>query len=193
MWRKRLQHKLATVVRSRWSVVVLGVVSFAESSFFPLPPDALLIPMTLMIPRHAWRYATLTTATSVLGGLLGYWIGHALMDVVGYRIIDFYHLREQFSGMQDLFLRYDIWAVAIAGFTPIPYKLFTIASGVFAMHVPSFVVAYILSRGARFFLVSGLLRYFGKSIRKFLDRWFGWMTLLFVVLLALGYFILFRA
>lgn len=172
-----------------YAPAALFLLAFAESSFFPIPPDVLLIALALSAPQRGLRLALLATLGSVLGGLAGYGIGHELMASVGRGILDFYGLHEQFARIRDWYLTYDVWAVAVAGFTPVPYKVFTIAAGAFDMDPWRFTAASVLSRGARFFLVAGLIYYYGAPIKRFIERYFNVLTLLFAVLLV-GFFLL---
>ncbi|MEK7790290.1 MAG: YqaA family protein [Deltaproteobacteria bacterium] len=164
-------------------------IAFAESSFFPVPPDVLQIALSISRPKRSFFYASVSSVASVLGGMAGYAIGVYLMSLVGWPILHFYGLQAQYEHIQILFQKYDAWAIAIAGFTPIPYKLFTIASGAFSIHFGIFVIASLLSRSARFFLVGLLIYFFGESIRGFIDRYFNLLTLLFFVLLILGFYL----
>ncbi len=173
--------------RAEWA---LGLVSFLESSVFPIPPDVLLMPMVLAARERAWRLATICTLASVLGGLAGYGIGLFLFDAIGQPILDFYGYAEKFSHFQGQYNEYGAWIVFGAGFSPIPYKIFTIASGVTRLDVLIFFLASTVSRGARFFLVAGLLWRFGEPIRNFIERWLGLLTLLFFVMLFGGFLVL---
>jgi membrane protein YqaA with SNARE-associated domain len=158
----------------------LGALSFAESSFFPIPPDVMLAPMVMAKRERAWSYALLTTVASVLGAILGYYIGVFLYHEVALPIIQFYHAQEKFDHVQQWFEAYGFWIVFLAGFTPIPYKLFTISAGVTAMALLPFVVASLIGRGARFFLVAGLLYWGGPKIAPFLETkmdHLGWAVL----------------
>jgi membrane protein YqaA with SNARE-associated domain len=148
----------------------LAVVSFAESSFFPIPPDVMLVPMVLARPERAWWIASLCTAASVIGGFLGYAIGFFLFATLGKMIIDFYHLQDGFIAYQSMFEEYGLWIILIKGLTPIPYKLITIASGVFKFDFLVFTLASIATRGVRFYGVSALLWKYGAPIRKFIDE-----------------------
>lgn len=186
---RRLYDWVLSWAHHRHAPLALFLLAFAESSFFPVPPDVLLIALALGIPMRAFRLALITTAGSVLGGLAGYAIGYGFMASVGLRILDVYNFHAQFEKIQNLYLEYDIWAVAIAGFTPIPYKVFTIAAGAFDMDVWRFTLASLVSRGARFFLLAWLIHHYGATIKGFIDRYFNALTLLFVVLL-LGFFVL---
>ncbi|MFQ5899872.1 MAG: YqaA family protein [Candidatus Methylomirabilia bacterium] len=153
---------------------VLAAVAFAESSFFPIPPDVLLIPLALGRPEWAFWYAAVCTAGSALGGVAGYGIGYWGGRPVVRRLIG----QAKVDQVHAYFQRYEAWAVAIAGFTPIPYKVFTIGAGCFYVNLYTFAVASVLARGARFFLVAALLAAFGPSIRVFIDQNFEWLTLL---------------
>lgn len=186
---RRLYDWVLSWAHHRHAPLALFLLAFAESSFFPVPPDVLLIALALGIPARAYRLALITTAGSVLGGLAGYAIGYGFMASVGQWILDVYHFHAQFEKIQNLYLEYDIWAIAIAGFTPIPYKVFTIAAGAFDMDVWRFTLASLVSRGARFFLLAWLIHHYGSTIKDFINRYFNALTLLFVVLL-LGFFVL---
>lgn len=164
----------------------LFLLAFAESSFFPIPPDVLLIALTLGARQRWMRFALICTVGSVLGGVAGYAIGAGLMEAVGRPIIRFYHAEETFVRVQGLYARYDYWVVLTAAFTPIPYKVFTIASGALDMDLLGFTCVSIAGRGARFFIVAAALRLFGRPIRTFIERYFNLLTLLFVVLLVGG-------
>ena len=155
----------------------LGGVSFIESSFFPIPTVMMLAPMVMARRDHAWRLATLATVTSVLGGLFGYLIGYFLFDQVGQHILDFYHLQEKFIKMKGWFDEYGVWLVLLAGVTPIPYKLFTITSGLLGMALLPFMLASLVGRASQFFIAAGLVKWGGKKIEPVLDQyieWIGW-------------------
>jgi len=157
----------------------LAGLAFAESSFFPVPPDVMLAPMVMSRPERAWRFAALTTAMSVLGGLVGYAIGLFVFDEVAKPIIEFYQIGERFEGVKAWFSVYGFWVVFLAGFTPIPYKVFTIAAGVVSMAIVPFVAASVIGRGARFFLVAWLLRRYGQKVANVLETrmdQIGWAT-----------------
>ena len=173
------------------AVWVMNLVSFVESSFFPLPPDPLYIAMILKNRNMAWRYATMCTISSVLGGLLGYWIGYALYESFGLWIIETYGLEESFKNFQAQFNEWGFWVIALKGLTPIPYKIVTISCGLAAFDLKTFIVASIIARGFRFFLVAGLLWRFGEPIKTFIDQ--NLKLLLFSGLGALvGGFLLFK-
>ena len=179
-WVMRLAHH----PRAAWA---LFAVSFAESSFFPIPPDAMLIPMVLADRRKAWFYAFICTIASVLGALLGYWIGHALYETLGKPIIAFYRLDAAVQTFIDDFNEWGLWIILIKGLTPIPYKIVTIASGVAGFALTPFILASIVTRGFRFFLVAGLLYFFGEPIRDFIERRLTLVTTVFIILVVGGF------
>ena len=158
---------LAASPRAPWW---LALVAFAESSFFPIPPDALLIPMALARPDRAWRFAAICTVASVTGGALGYLIGYAVFDQLARPLIDFYGYGARFAAFQQLYSQYGLWVILIKGLTPIPYKIVTIASGAARFDFGLFMAASLATRGARFFMVAALLRWFGNSVRDFIER-----------------------
>lgn len=158
---------LAASPRAPWW---LAAVAFAESSFFPIPPDALLIPMALARPDRAWRLAAICTVASVTGGALGYFIGYAVFNQLAKPLIDLYGYGDRFAAFQALYDQYGLWVILIKGLTPIPYKIVTIASGAAKFSFPVFMVASAATRGARFFLVAALLRSFGTPVRDFIER-----------------------
>ena len=166
---------------------MLGLVSFIESSVFPIPPDVILIPMVLSERAKAWIYATIATVTSVLGGILGYVIGAFLFDTVGQPLLQFYGYGEKFTDFAARYNEWGAWIVFIAGVTPFPYKVITIASGVTALNPWVFIVASILARGARFFVLCALLYWFGPPIRNFVEKYLGLVATAFVVLLIGGF------
>lgn len=160
----------------------LGAVSFAESSFFPVPPDILLIPMVLARPDRAYTIAMVCTVTSVLGGMFGYAIGYFLYATLGQAVIDFYGLQEVAIRFQEWYRDFGLWVILAKGLTPIPYKIVTIMSGAASFDFAVFVAASVLTRGLRFFIVAGLLRQFGEPIREFIEKY---LTLLFFAFLLL--------
>lgn len=169
------------------AVPAMGVVSFAESSFFPIPPDVMLIPMVLARPERAWWIATVCTLSSVLGGVLGYAIGYFLFATLGQMIIDFYGLQAGFDAYRQMFAEYGLWIILVKGLTPIPYKLITIASGVFEFDFLVFMAASLVTRGARFFGVSALLWKYGAPIREFIDKRLSILGYSFLALLVGGF------
>ncbi|MCP4147207.1 MAG: DedA family protein [bacterium] len=177
--------------------LALFLLAFAESSFFPVPPDVLLIPLVLGFRKKWFRLALMVTIGSTLGGAFGYYIGHFLWwDGAAYSGIAqffFEHVpgftAEKFLAVQGKYELYGFWIVFTAGFTPIPYKIFTISSGAFNLNFITFMIASVISRGARFFLVSFLIYKFGEPIRKFIDKYFNWLALIFTILLIAGFII----
>lgn len=166
---------------------VLVAVAFAESSFFPIPPDPLYIAMILANHEAAMRYAFVCTISSVLGGILGYYIGYALFETAGQWIIQTYGLESAFAKFQTSFDEWGFWIVALKGLTPIPYKVVTIFSGVAKLDLFTFLVASLIARGFRFYMVAGVLRYCGPEIRGMVDRYLGWITLLIIGVIVGGF------
>lgn len=162
-------------------------LALAESSFFPIPPDVLLMALSLAKPSKAFIYAGVSSLGSLIGGVIGYFLGFGLMEAVGNPILHFYGAMDKFDTIRELYNNYDAWAVAIAGFTPIPYKVFTIAAGACEINLAVFIVASLLSRSARFFIVAGLIYKFGKPVKGFIDKYFNLLTIIFVILLAAGF------
>ncbi|MCU0912787.1 MAG: DedA family protein [Rhodobacteraceae bacterium] len=172
---------------SRHALWALAAVSFIESSVFPIPPDVLLIPMVLAAPHRAFRIAALCTLASVAGGLFGYWIGFALFEQVGRPVLEFYGKDAYFAEFSDRYNEWGAWAVLFAGVTPFPYKVITILSGATGLNLWVFLVASVIARGLRFFVVAWLLWRFGAPIRDFIERRLGILFTLFVVLLIGGF------
>jgi membrane protein YqaA with SNARE-associated domain len=158
---------LAASPRAPWW---LAAIAFAEASFFPIPPDALLIPMALARPDRAWRLALVCTIGSVAGGALGYFIGYAVFDQFARPLIAFYGYGPRFAAFQAMYAQYGLWIILIKGLTPIPYKIVTIASGAAHFDFAVFMAASAVTRGARFFAVAALLRFFGAPVRDFIER-----------------------
>ena len=173
-----------------YALPALFAISFVESSFFPIPPDILLIAMTVAVPALWIRYSLFCSIASVLGGVFGYFIGYQFMDLVGQRIVDFYHLQETFDKIGGLYNEQQGWAVAAAGFTPLPYKIFTLAAGTFKINLPTFILASAISRSARFFLVGFLVYQFGPPIKTLIEKYFNLFSIVFFVLLVLGFYLL---
>lgn len=172
---------------SRHAVWALAAVAFVESSFFPIPPDILLIPMILAARTRAWRLAAVCTVASVLGGYFGYFVGLTLFGTVGEPVIAFYGMEHAFEVFTEKYNELGAWIVFTFGVTPFPYKVVTIASGVTHLDPVVFGIASAASRGVRFFLVAALIWYFGPPIRNFVERYLGWCALAFVVLLVGGF------
>lgn len=184
---RRLYDWMMSLAAGRHAPAALAAVSFAESSFFPIPPDVMLIPMILARRARAWLYAALATVSSVIGGMFGYAIGYFLFQAVGLPILKFYGKAEDFAGFTDMFNEFGVWILILKGMTPIPYKILTIAAGVSHMDLVAFVLASIVARAMRFFIVAALLYFFGEPIRKFVEERLTLMTTLFVALLVGGF------
>ncbi len=186
---KRLYNWVLHWAETPYGVPALFVLAFAESSFFPVPPDVLLIALSLSIPKNAFKYALVCAAGSVTGGAFGYLLGWQFWEIaqgILFRYVD----QAGFETVRHYFLEYEAWAVGIAGFTPIPYKVFTIAAGFMRSNFSVFIIASLLSRSARFFFVGGLIYLFGPPIREFIDKYFEWATLAFTALLIGGILVL---
>ncbi len=168
----------------------LAAVAFAEASFFPIPPDALLIPMALACPDRAWRYAFTCLLGSVTGGALGYLIGYAVFDQLAQPLIAFYGYGPAFAAFQAMYAKWGLWVILVKGLTPIPYKIVTIASGAAHFDFPLFMAASVVTRGARFFLVALLLRFFGTPVREFIERRLTLVTSLLAAGIVGGFLIL---
>ncbi|NCC23852.1 MAG: DedA family protein [Deltaproteobacteria bacterium] len=166
---------------------VLMVVSFTESIFFPIPPDLLLIPMGLARRDRVFRYAGICLVLSILGGVFGYLIGQYFMEAIGDPIIAFYGLTDKYGVVQEWYREWSAWAVVVAGLTPIPYKLCTLTAGAFRIDWPTFVLASILSRGLRFFLIALFIHFFGEQARYFLAERFNLVVSATLVLVILGF------
>jgi membrane protein YqaA with SNARE-associated domain len=188
---RRLYDWVIRLAGSPRAIPVMGVVAFAESSFFPIPPDVMLIPMVLANRTKAFRIALVCTVCSVVGGLLGYAIGFWLFETAGAWLVKFYGLQDALAKFRAGFAQYGTWIILIKGLTPIPYKLVTIASGAAHFDLFTFVWASIVTRGARFFIVAALLWKFGEPIRAFIEQRLTLVTWLFLIALV-GGFVAFR-
>ncbi|MEE2694028.1 MAG: YqaA family protein [Pseudomonadota bacterium] len=189
-WLDQLYQRIIGLSGHRHANSALAGVSFAESSVFPIPPDIMLIPMVLARPKKAFRIAAVCTIASVLGGVLGYYIGHELYDLVGKPIIELYHQTEKFDGLRDEYNNWGVWIVFIAGITPIPYKVFTITSGVADLNIWIFILASVISRGLRFFGISLVLYIFGDAMRIFIETHLNKLLLSSLALLFIGYLVI---
>jgi membrane protein YqaA with SNARE-associated domain len=187
---QKLYSRILAIAAGPNALTALLIISFAESSFFPIPPDILLIPMILARPRQAFRLAALCTLASVAGGLLGYAIGYFLFDAVGRPILEYQHAMGSYEALKAGFAEWGVWIIILKGMTPIPYKLITIASGVAQFDLIAFIGASIVSRSLRFFLVAALLWYFGDAARQFIERRLALVTSIFAVALVGGFVVL---
>jgi membrane protein YqaA with SNARE-associated domain len=183
----RLYSRMLALAAGRHAMAALAAVSFAESSFFPLPPDLLLIPMVLARPRRAFAIASLCTLASVAGGFLGYAIGYFLFDAVGRPMLEFYHSMDKYEALKAAFAQWGVWIILVKGLTPIPYKLITISCGVAHFPLLPFALASLVSRSLRFYLVAALLWKFGVPVQQFIERRLTLVTTLFAVALVGGF------
>ena len=184
---QRLYARTLAIAAGPNALTALMVVSFVESSFFPIPPDILLIPMILARPRQAFRLAALCTLASVAGGMVGYAIGYFLFDAIGRPILEFYHAMGRYDALKAAFAQWGVWIIIIKGLTPIPYKLVTIASGVAQFPIVPFALASLISRSLRFFLLAALLWRFGEPVREFIERRLMLVTSVFAAALVGGF------
>jgi len=175
-----------------YAVWILFFVALAEASFFPFPPDILLLPMAITARDRAYRYAAIATVGSVIGGLIGYGIGALAMATIGQWIVETYHLQNAFQTFHDGFNKYGVWIIVAKGLTPIPFKLVTIASGVAGLNLLSFVLACIVTRGARFFLISALVRRYGAPIQTFIEKHMNLVALAILVACLAGFWLVLR-
>jgi membrane protein YqaA with SNARE-associated domain len=189
---RRLYDWVLHWAHTPYGMPALVLLTFAESSFFPIPPDPLLVALCIAAPRRSLVFAAAATAASVLGGMAGYWIGAG-----GWQLAqDFFFTYvpgvspEAFGSVQALYDRWDFWAIFLAGLTPIPYKVFTLSAGVFRINFPIFIVASVLSRGLRFFVVAALIHRYGAPISDFIDRHFNRLTIAFGALIVLGFVVI---
>ncbi len=187
---RRLYDWTMSLAESPHALWALALVSFVESSFFPIPPDILLIPLILARPDRAWRIAGICTAASVLGGAFGYFIGWGLFEQLGQPILNFYGKGAQFEEFANTYNEWGAWAVLIAGVTPFPYKVITIVSGTTGLNFTVFMVASVIARGLRFYVIAALLWKFGPPVRTFIERRLGLMFSIFVGCLVGGFVVL---
>ena len=188
-WIRQIYDRSLLWVQSPSGVWALFLIALAESSFFPIPPDIFLIVLCIAIPKKSFRYAAICAVGSVIGGAIGYGLGMGFMDTIGVKIIAWYGLQDKYEVVQNLYQQHDALALAAAGFTPLPYKLFTITAGAFKINFVTFVLVSLLSRSARFFLVAALIYKFGAPIRHFIDRYFNLLSILFFILLVGGFLV----
>lgn len=184
---KNLYNKTMALAGHPQAIFLLGAVSFIEASFFPIPPDVMLIPMVLMNPSRAWLFALVATAFSVLGGIFGYIIGTFSYEHIAEPLLYSLGKEAQMVDFSNKYNEIGFWAVITAGISPIPYKVVTIMSGATNLNFAVFLGASMASRGVRFFLVAGLLHFYGHEIRDFIERYLNWVFMLFVVLLVVGF------
>ena len=186
---RKLYDWTMSLAESRHALWALFIIAFIESSFFPIPPDVLMIPMIIALPTRAFTIAAVATVGSVLGGLFGYYIGFALFETIGQPIFDFYGKADYVEEFKQSYNEIGIWAVLAAGVTPFPFKVITIMSGATQLNLFAFVVSAIIARSLRFFIVAALLWKFGPPIRDFIEKRLGLVFTVFCVLLIGGFFL----
>lgn len=179
-WVLRMAHH-------RHALRSLAVVSFAESSFFPIPPDVMMVPMVLARRDQAYLIATVCTVSSVVGGIFGYLIGYYLLESIGQWVINLYHMQDKIASFQAMYGEYGAAIILLKGLTPIPFKLVTIASGIAHFNFPLFVLLAAITRGARFFIIASLLKRFGEPVQAFIEKRLNLFAWLFLLLLAGGF------
>ncbi len=184
---RRLYDWTMGLAAHRNALALLALVAFVESSVFPIPPDVLLVPMVLAARARAWRIALVCTVASVAGGIAGYGIGYFAFETVGRPLVEFYGAVDAYGSFRDYYNEWGLWIVFTAGLTPLPYKVFTIASGVTQLDPTIFVVGSVLSRGLRFFGVTAILWRYGEPLRAFVENHLGKVTTAFAVLLVGGF------
>ena len=184
---KNLYNKTMALAGHPQAIFLLGALSFIEASFFPIPPDVMLIPMVLMNPSRAWLFALVATAFSVLGGVFGYIIGSFSYELIAEPLLYSLGKEAQMVDFSNKYNEIGFWAVITAGISPIPYKVVTIMSGATNLNFAVFLGASMASRGLRFFVVAGLLHFYGHAIRDFIERYLNWVFMLFVILLVVGF------
>ena len=164
----------------------LAFISFVESSFFPIPPDIILIPMIIAKRTKAFIYASICTISSVIGGLFGYLIGFIFFNSIGIILVNFYGMSEYIENLKEYYNNYGVWFVLVAGFTPVPFKIITIASGLFQLNLFIFILCSFFARGLRFYLISGLLYLYGEAIKYFIEKYFNYLTIIFFIVFLGG-------
>ena len=189
-WIRQIYDRCLVWVQSPSGVWALFFIAVAESSFFPIPPDVFLMVLCIAVPPKSFRYAAICAVGSVLGGMLGYGLGLGFMDTIGVNILELYGLHNKYEVVQNLYQQYDALAVGAAGFTPLPYKLFTITAGAFKINFVTFILVSIVSRSARFFLVAAFIYKFGAPVRHFIERYFNLLTIVFFILLIGGFLVI---
>ncbi len=175
---------------SKNAMFFLFLVAFAESSFFPIPPDIMLIPMVLAMPKNAFKIAGLATVASVIGGYLGYIIGAGFFELIAEPILNMYNAMDKFKEFETYYHEYGAWIVFGAGITPFPYKIITIASGAVHLNLIVFTIASVLARGIRFYIVAWLLKKYGEPMKIFIEKNLGWLSILFLILLFGGFYLI---
>ncbi|MCA0372541.1 MAG: DedA family protein [Proteobacteria bacterium] len=186
---RKLYEKIRNLAGSEKSEPALAIVSFAEASFFPIPPDVMLLPMATMRPEKAWRFAIICTIASIIGGIFGYAIGMYLMDNIGKPLMDFYGYSDKLEHFKQSYAKWGAMIILLKGLTPIPFKLVTIASGLAHFNFGIFLITATITRAARFFLVAFLARKFGPSIEPFIEKQLYWVTGALALIIIFGFWV----
>ena len=189
-WLRALYDWVVGLAEKPYGVWALFVIAVAEASFFPIPPDVLLIALAVGLPRRSFWFATVCSLGSLVGASIGYLIGLQFFELLGMPIVEIYGAQELYDKVGGLYAEWNALAVGVAGFTPIPYKVFTIAAGAFRINFPIFMLASAVSRSARFFLVGALIYWVGPQVKRLIDRYFNLLTIVFSVLLVGGFILL---
>jgi len=189
-WLRKLYDYVLSWAYKKYAALALFVLAFMESSFFPIPPDVLQIALSVSRPKKAFFYALISLIGSVLGAIFGYFIGFFFYETIGQTIVHAFGYEQYFQKVGELYNQYAFLAVLTAAFTPIPYKVFTIAAGLFKIGFAPFILASIVGRGLRFFLVAFLFYIFGPRIKDFIDKYFNILTIVFMILLIGGFVVI---
>jgi len=184
---KQLYQSALDWASTPYGSLALFILAFCESFFFPIPPDILLITICIALPKNFLKYVAICTVGSVIGGCFGYLIGIKFMSTIGIKIVEFYDIFEKFEYIKEIYKNYDAWAIGIAGFTPIPYKFFTITAGIFNIDFKVFLIASVISRGSKFFLIGYMIFILGEKIKPFIEKYFNILVIIFTILLILGF------
>lgn len=180
---QKTYDQMLRLAADKHAMALLFIVAFAESSFFPIPPDIMIIPMVLAAPNKAWKIAGLATVASVIGGYFGYFIGSYLFEKIAEPILLFYHALDKFHEFENYYHQFGAWIVFGAGITPFPYKIITIASGAVHLDLSIFTIASVLARGIRFYFIAWLLKKYGAPMKLFIEKNLGWLSVLFLIIL----------
>ena len=184
---KKLYDWTMSLAASEHAAWALGAIAFAESSFFPVPPDVILVPMTLAQPKKAWLYASICTVASVAGGALGYAIGAWFYDTIGQWLISLYGYGSKLESLRQFYAEWGALFILVKGFTPIPYKLVTIVSGLLGYNFPLFICLSVITRGARFFILTAAINHFGDTVREKLEKHFSIFIGIMILIVVAGF------
>jgi len=187
---RRMYDWTVDKAESPYALILLACIAFAESSFFPIPQEALMIPMIVAAPHRAWLVAGVATLASLAGAVMGYVIGFVFYDTIGIQLLEFYGKADRYDEFKALYVDHGVLAVAIGAITPFPFKVTTIVSGLLQMNLPLFMIVCLLGRGFRFFLIAALLRRYGTPVREFIEKRLGLVTILAFALIVGGFVVL---